>query len=139
MGRQALIPATFAILAAAGLAACGQTETTNDSEVAVRSESQDRLFELSAMNRNIAMRRAITGAGFPCKRVDYSGFVGTYENLDQWTAMCSDGRQWALFIGPDDTVQPRYCPDVEKAGLPACEITRLDTREEVDVDDTADG
>lgn len=134
MGRKALI-----LIAAAGLAACGQTESATDADVEVRSENQDRLFELSAMNRNIAMRRAITGAGFPCRRVEYSGYVGPFENLDQWTAMCDDGRQWALFIGPDDTVQPRYCPDVEKAGLPACEITRLDTREEQVVEDSADG
>lgn len=134
MVRQTLILGCAAL----ALAACGKTDTTGDTEVEVRSEDQSRLFELSAMNRNITMRRAITQAGFPCSRVDYSGYVGQYENLDQWTAKCSDGRQWALFVGPDDSVQPRYCPDVEKAGLPPCEITRLDTRDEQIVDDTAD-
>lgn len=133
MVRTALI-----LTAASLLAACGETSSEGDTQVTVRSEQQDALFELSAMNRNIAMKRAITGAGYPCKRVEYSGYVGEYENLDQWTARCDDRRQWAIFIGADDTAQIRYCNDVEKAGLPACDITKLDTREETEVKDSAD-
>lgn len=133
MVRQALI-VSFAALA---LAACGETGTEGQTEVEVRSENQDKLFTLSAMNRNIAMRRAITGVGMTCNRVVYSGYVGQYENLDQWTAECDDRRQWAIFIGADDTAQVRYCPDVVEAGLPACEITRLDTRDEEEA--TAEG
>ena len=56
----------------------------------------------------------------------------------QWTARCDDRRQWAIFIGADDTAQIRYCNDVEKAGLPACDITKLDTRDETEVKDSAD-
>lgn len=131
---------TSLILVAASLViACADTAPQPDTNVKVRSEQQDKLFELSALNRNIAMKRAITGAGYPCKRVEYSGYVGVFENLDQWTAKCDDGRQWAVFTGADDTAQIRYCKDVEKAGLPACEITRLDTRDETDVKDVADG
>lgn len=136
MDRQALILCAGAALA---LAACGKTDTAGDTAVEVRSENQDKLFTLSAMNRNIAMRRAITGVGMPCSRVVYSGYVGQWENLDQWTAECDDKRQWAVFIGADDTAQVRYCPDVEKAGLPACTITKLDTRDEQVVEDTAEG
>ena len=135
MVRKTLIVA----LGAVALAGCGKTDTTGDTEVSVRSENQDKLFELSPLYRNIAMRRAITGVGMPCQRVEYSGYVGRYENLDQWVAACDDKRVWAVFIGADDTAQVRYCPDVEKVGLPACEITRLDTRDEQVVEDTADG
>ena len=55
-----------------------------------------------------------------------SGYVGEYENTSQWTATCEDKvkrtRDWALFIGPDESVQVRLCEDVVKAGLPACVI-----------------
>ena len=95
MVRQTLILGAAAL----ALAACGETATTNDAEVQVRSENQDRLFELSPLYRNIAMRRAITGVGMPCGRVEYSGYVGQYQNLDQWVAACDDRRVWAVFIG----------------------------------------
>jgi len=31
-------------------------------------------------------------------------------------------RDWALFVGPDESVQVRLCEDVVKAGLQACTI-----------------
>ena len=121
------------------LAACGDTTPPANDTIQPRGENQDALFELSDMNRDIAMRRAITGAGYPCDRVTGSGYAAPYENMEMWVATCDDNREWAVFIGADDTAQVRYCPDVEKAGLPACEITRLDTRDEQVVDDTAEG
>ncbi|MBW0143749.1 hypothetical protein [Sphingomicrobium clamense] len=135
MVRQALILGCTA----AALAACGKVESEGDAEITVRSEQQDKMFELSPLYRNIALKRAITGVGMPCQRVEYSGYVGQYESLDQWTAMCDDGRQWAIFMGADDTAQVRYCEDVVETGLPPCEITRLDTREETVLEDSADG
>ncbi|WP_265569358.1 hypothetical protein [Sphingomicrobium nitratireducens] len=129
MARLAL--AALAIAAPFALCACGDTSTTNDTPIEVRSEAQDKLSELSAMNRDIAMRRAITGAGFRCQRVTRSGYVTDYENLMMWTASCDDGRDWAVFIGADDTAQIRECKDVVEAGLPACEITAHDSTAEV--------
>ncbi|MBB3765001.1 hypothetical protein [Sphingomicrobium lutaoense] len=111
------------------LAACGETETpTNEAPaIEVRSDQQNQLFELSDLNRDIAMRRAITGAGFRCQRVDGSGFVGKYKNLDQWAATCEDQREWAVYVGPDETAQVRLCSDVVEQGLPGCEVTKAAT------------
>ncbi|MCM8558312.1 hypothetical protein [Sphingomicrobium sediminis] len=120
-----LLIASSALLA---LGACGDTSASEDSGIEVRSAEQNRLFELSAIDRDITMRRAILAAGYPCDRVERSGFVAKYENTDMWTATCSDTRRWAIFVGADDSAQVRYCPDVEATeGLPACEITQLDT------------
>lgn len=116
-----------ALVGMCALAACGETSTTEDAPVDVRSEAQNALFDLSPVNRDIAMRRAITGAGYRCERVVRSGYVTDYENLMMWTATCDDDRQWAVFIGADDTAQVRDCTDVEEQGLPACTITRADS------------
>ena len=114
----ALIPA---------MAACDQSPTTQPAQpIVVRSESQDRLHQLDDLNRAIALKRAIYDSGSECRRVTSSGYVGEYENTSYWTATCEDRfgrtRDWALFIGPDESVQIRLCQDVVKAGLPACTI-----------------
>ena len=113
--------------AAMMLAGCGDTDFSNQPDIGVRSPNQDALFELSPLNRDITMRRALTQRGYTCDRVERSGFVTEYENVSMWTATCDDGREWALFIGADDSVQIRTCEAVLDAGLPACEITRADT------------
>ena len=41
--------------------------------------------------------------------------------LNRYADAC-DSRDWALFVGPDESVQVRLCEDVVKAGLPACTI-----------------
>ena len=110
------------------LAACGDTTPPAANEtIQARGENQDALFELSDINRDIAMRRAINDVGYPCDRVTGSGYVSPYENTEMWIATCDDNREWAIFVGADDTAQVRYCPDVEEMGLPACEVTRLGT------------
>ncbi|QNM82042.1 hypothetical protein H8M03_08345 [Sphingomonas sabuli] len=119
------------IAAAAGalvLAGCGNpgdsgTEQAATRNISVRSPEQAGLHELNALNRSIALKRAIHDSGYPCKRITESGFVGTYKNLEMWTASCSDRRDWAIFIGPDGSAQVRYCKDVQEFGLPGCKIT----------------
>ncbi|MCJ7420997.1 hypothetical protein [Sphingomicrobium astaxanthinifaciens] len=113
--------------AAALLVGCGETSTVEDSEITVRSEAQTRMFELSPVNRDIALKRAIRASGLRCERVTRSGYVADYENLMMWTASCDDGRDWAIFIGADDSAQVRNCVDVAEQGLPACEISRADS------------
>jgi hypothetical protein len=117
--------------AALALAACGSEEepAANNAvtEIIVRSDTQKQLFELNDLNRAIALKRAIRDFGPGCLRVVESGFVGRYKNMDYWTATCQDeydrDRQWALFIGANDSVQVRLCEDVAKVGLPACTAT----------------
>ena len=76
------------------------------------------------LDRAIALKRAIMDSGSSCKRVATTGFVGTYKNMDLWTASCIDSfdraRDWAIFIGADDSVQVRLCKDTQAVGLPAC-------------------
>ncbi len=116
---------SFLLIAAA--AACDDNPATQPSQpIVVRSEGQDRLHQLDDLNRAIALKRAIYESGNECRRVTQSGYVGEYENTSYWTATCEDRfgrtRDWALFVGPDESVQVRLCEDVVKAGLQACTI-----------------
>lgn len=110
------------------LAACDQSPDTPAAKqpISVRSEGQKAMHGLNELNRAIALKRALHDTGAECRLVTKSGYVGKYENTEQWTATCQDkfkrDRDWALFIGPDDSVQVRLCSDVVKAGLPACVI-----------------
>ncbi len=89
-------------------------------EIRVRSAGQNQLLKLDDLNRAIALKRAIADSGSVCKRVTASGFVGEYKRMDMWTARCDAGRDWAIFVGADDSVQVRLCRDTEAVGLPAC-------------------
>ena len=115
------------LLLLAALPACDDNPATQPSQpIVVRSEGQDRLHQLDDLNRAIALKRAIHETGSDCRRVTKSGYVGEYENTSYWTATCEDrhgrARDWALFVGPDESVQVRLCQDVVKAGLQPCVI-----------------
>ncbi|HET9813331.1 MAG TPA: hypothetical protein VFP57_06735 [Sphingomicrobium sp.] len=111
-------------------AGCGQqqpaaTNTTNQV-IKVRSNEQDQLHRLDALNLAIALKRAIYDAGYSCKRITDAGFVAEYKNLDMWVARCvydkGSPRDWAIFAGPDGSAQVRDCKDVPGTGLPECAI-----------------
>ncbi len=122
--RMTILP----LLAVAGLLGACQKEAPPPpkpaKEIRVRSEGQKALFGASELNRAIALKRAIIESGSSCKRVATTGFVGTYKNMDYWTASCVDSsdraRDWAIFIGADDSAQVRLCEDTKAVGLPAC-------------------
>jgi hypothetical protein len=105
-------------------AACGsqadQPAPAKKQEIVVRSPEQ--LHQLDDMFRDIAMKRAITASGLPCKRVTKSGYVTEHNRLSMWSASCNDGRDWAIFVGPDGTAQVRPCQDMAQFKLPACQI-----------------
>jgi hypothetical protein len=114
-----------AILAALCLpaAACGQSQPAQPKPaIVVRSPEQDQLHKLDELNRAIALKRALYASGYRCSRIERSGYVTQVKNLDMWAAHCSDGRDWAIFTGPDASVQVRDCEDVARFGLPACDI-----------------
>ena len=118
--------ATAAIL----LTACGPSQPTQPKQpIVVRSQVQDQLHKLDDTNRAIALKHALYDSGYTCQRIDKSGFVTAYKNLDMWTAHCTDGpgpgRDWALFAGPDGSVQVRDCKDVAQFGMPACVIKKV--------------
>ena len=112
------------LLMLALLAACGQQQEAPPpgNEIAVRSVAQQRLFDLKDLDRAIALKRAIADQGLRCARIESTGYVGRYKDMDVWTATCGDKRQWSLFMGADDSVQVRLCDDNEKIGLPACKV-----------------
>jgi hypothetical protein len=112
------------VAAAALLSACNseQSQQTKANQIRVRGDAQDQLFKLNDLNRAIALKRAIYDSGYQCKRITQSGFSGTYKNLDMWMASCADGRNWAIFTGPDGSAQVRDCKDVEGLGLPKCSV-----------------
>ena len=113
------------LISACLLASCGQGEQTApplQNDVVVRSAAQQRLFDLNDLDRAIALKRAISDQGLRCGQIRTTGYVTRYKDMDMWTAICSDDRQWALFIGANDSVQVRLCADNEKIGLPACKI-----------------
>ena len=121
------MPRFLFLAALALLAACNDNPATQPNQpIVVRSEGQDKLHQLDDLNRAIALKRAILESGSDCRRVVESGYVGEYENTSYWTASCEDRfgrtRDWALFVGPDESVQVRLCEDVVKAGLAPCVI-----------------
>ena len=112
------------LLSIAALSGCNpapsQQTQTNAPTIKVRGPEQDRLHQLKAFDLAIALKRAIYDAGFICKRVTDGGFIGAYQNMDMWLAKCSEGRDWAVFAGPDGSAQVRDCKDVAATGLPPC-------------------
>jgi len=125
--RRILMRRLSILLMLVPLAACGEaTAPPAKQPISVRSDGQNRLHQLNELNRAIALKRALYASGAECRLVTRSGYVGEYENTSYWTATCEDkfkrNRDWALFVGPDESVQVRLCDDVVKAGLPACVI-----------------
>jgi len=114
------------LISACLLASCGsggdQAAPPLQNDIMVRSEAQQKLFDLNDLDRAIALKRAIADQGLTCARIVSTGYVTRYKDMDMWTATCGDERQWALFMGANDSVQVRLCADNETIGLPACKV-----------------
>jgi hypothetical protein len=120
-----MIRSAALLVSAILLASCGQGDTPApplQNDIMVRSDTQQRLFDLNDLDRAIALKRAISDQGLRCGRVVSTGYVTRYRDMDMWSATCDDDRQWALFIGANDDVQVRPCADNEQLGLPVCKI-----------------
>ena len=122
------------LLGGLAVSACNSGEqqpVANQTAIKVRSNEQEQLKKLDALNLAIALKHAIYDAGYTCKRITDAGFVGEYKNLDMWMAHCvyekGTPRDWAIFAGPDGSAQVRDCRDVPGTGLPTCEIKKRPT------------
>lgn len=116
-----MLRSSIGALLLATLASCGDgAQPTQTRSVQPTSEYVEKLKGLSEMNRGLALRRAVQDTGGTCKKVDQSGFQENYKNMSMWTARCSDGKDWAVFIAPNGNVQVRDCKDAATLGLPAC-------------------
>ena len=118
--------AVMSSLLVLALAGCGgeqaQQAQSNEPQIVVRSAEQDRLHQLSDMDRDIGLKRAIIESGLRCKRVTKSGYVQEHNKLSMWMASCDDDRDWAIFVGADGSAQVRPCVDMARLGLPECKI-----------------
>ena len=104
-------------------AACDNSQPTQPRQpVVMQSEAQDALHKLDDLNRAIALKRAILDSGLSCKRVTRSGYVQEHQNLSMWTANCDNKLDYAVFVGPESSVQVRRCADLAQFKLPACVI-----------------
>lgn len=117
--RLLFVPA-LALLTACGSGDGGQAPAPK--EIAVRSDEQNRLHQLTDQFRDIALKRAILASGLRCKRVTRSGYVAEHNKLSMWSADCDDGRSWGIFVGPDGSAQVRPCTDMARFKLPECRI-----------------
>lgn len=120
-----MIRSAALLVSACLLASCGESQNPApplQNDIMVRSEAQQRLFDLNDLDRAIALKRAIADQGLRCARIVTTGYVTRYRDMDMWTARCADDREWALFIAANDSVQVRLCDDNEKIGLPACKV-----------------
>lgn len=88
----------------------------------------DRLQRLDELRRHAVLRRAILDSDEQCKRVERAAINGPYKNLMMWTARCVPGGDYALFIGPDASVQVRPCGDLKGLGLPLCRLPNAPKR-----------
>jgi hypothetical protein len=118
---KSLIAGTFLGLALT-VSGCGDTTPPNTQAPAIRiaNPGSDRLKALSPIDQRIAMMRAIRGAREPCRRVVGLGYQQEHRDLAMWVVLCPEGRQWAVFIAPDESVQVRACGEAAQLGLPAC-------------------
>ena len=79
-----------------------------------------KVLALSLADRNGALRRAIINDDGKCGRLSKSAYRGPYGNLGFWVAHCEPGGDYAIFTGPDETVQVRACGDMKGLKLPEC-------------------
>ena len=122
--RTAAFAAIASVLALSGCGSGDPSQQQPVSPVKVTGPEQVQLHQANDLNRAIALKRAIYDSGYKCQRVARSGYVGDYKNLEMWMAACADGRNWAVFIGPDGSAQVRDCKDVKQVGLPECTVTK---------------
>ena len=116
---------TIIAAASALLTGCDQPAPTPKPVIKVQGDEQRQLAAASDMNRAIALKRAIYDGGGTCKRVTATGFVTDYKNMSMWQAACDDGRDWAIFIAANGSIQLRPCADLKELKLPECKILPL--------------
>jgi hypothetical protein len=117
---------SFTVGAAFGLvlatSGCGDTTPPNAQAPAIQitNPGSDRLKALSPINQRIGLMRAIRRARESCSRVVGLAYQQQHRDLAMWVVLCAEGRNWAVYIAPNDVVQVRACGEAAQLGLPAC-------------------
>lgn len=115
---------SFWLIGAAMLVAgCdGGGPPTRTKSITAANPYQERLAALGELDRSLALRRAVQDSGESCRKVESSAYQGMYKSLHMWTARCSQGKDWGLFIAPNGDVQVRSCAHLKQLGLPECRL-----------------
>ena len=90
------------------------------AQVPTPNSFSDRLAKLPPLQRNAVLRRALLDSNSYCKRIEGGQFQQSYKNLKMWTTRCDGKYSYAVFIGPDASVQARPCNDMARLKLPLC-------------------
>jgi hypothetical protein len=126
-----LVPGLICVTVLASGCDDGQPESeVRQISVAQNSPHQQRLKEMDPRLRNAAFMRAIRDARESCNRVEQSAHTGSYQDIPMWSARCSGGSEYALFIGADGSVQVRSCEHVRQLDMPPCRFVPEDGMEE---------
>ena len=91
--------------------------------VKIANPASDQLAKLSSLQRRGALRGALLDSGYACTRVEKAAIQGPWKNMIMWRAQCSatDPRyDYAIFVGPDASIQARPCADLAELKLPRC-------------------
>lgn len=90
--------------------------------VVIANPASDQMARLTVIQRKGALRSAMLDSGVPCERVEKTNIQGPWANTIMWRAKCSgDPRyDYAVFVGPDASIQVRYCAEMAELKLPAC-------------------
>ena len=109
--RAALPLMVFAALAAAPIQA-----------VTIANPASDQMAQLSVIARKGAMRKALLDSGVRCDHIEKVAIQGPWANTIMWRAKCGNDVRYdyGVFVGPDASVQVRYCAEMEQIHLPRC-------------------
>lgn len=90
--------------------------------VTIANPASDQLARLSVLQRKGALRAALLDSGLPCQRVEKAAIQGPWKNMIMWRAKCSADLRYdyAVFVGPDASIQARYCAEMTQLKLPRC-------------------
>ena len=97
------------------------------AQVHIANPASDGLARLADIPRRAALRAALLDSGLYCKRVEKAALQGPFRNLMMWRAKCDlkdDRLDFAVFVGPDGTIQARKCGDLAELKLPPCRPLR---------------
>src|SRR5688572_23082603 len=123
MSRPFLAAAPLVLLVV--IAACNQAPTDQANAgaatrpITVRNTYQEQMLQLTDLNRDLALRRAIRDDGGSCPKINGGKYQQVYKGMAMWVAHCSSG-DWAVFIAASGVVQARLCKEAEQLKLPAC-------------------
>jgi len=90
--------------------------------VTIANPASDQMAHLSVIARKGALRAALLDSGVRCERVEKTAIQGPWANTVMWRVKCAgDPRyDYAVFVGPDASVQVRYCAEMAELKLPRC-------------------